>query len=163
MVITSAQLTAVARLLRLPELELELARLLIFVLAAVRETLLAERLAAWAVCWAVVVAQDMIAVTASSSYFLHTPKVVLHLLSWVVMALALLLVLQLFREWAVVLSFGPSQHPQASDTFVLEEPNDLPIQLPVSLMKLVTRLSHRLIRVVLGWGKLAGLLQYRNV
>ena len=30
-------------------------------------------------------------------------------------------------------------------------------------MKLVTRLSHRVIKVVLGCGKLAGLLQYRNV
>ena len=120
----SAQLTAVARLLRLPELELELelARLLILVLAAVMEALLAERVAALAVCSAVLVTQDMIAVTASSSYFLHTPKAVLHLLSCVVMALALLLVLQLFREWAVLFSLGPNQHPQASDTFVLEDP-----------------------------------------
>ena len=122
LVIISAQLTAVARLLRLPELELELARLLILVLAAVMEALLAERVAALAVCSAVVVTQDMIAVTASSSYFLHTPKAVLHLLSCVVMALALLLVLQLFREWAVLFSLGPNQHPQASDTFVLEDP-----------------------------------------
>ena len=45
---TSAQLTAVARLLRLPELAV--ARLLILVLAAVMEALLAERLAAVAVC-----------------------------------------------------------------------------------------------------------------
>ena len=119
---TSAQLTAVARLLRLPELEVELARLLIFVLAAVMEALFAERVAALAVCSAVVVTQDMIAVTASSSYFLQTPNAVLHLLSCLVMALALLLVLQLFRECAVVFSFGPSQHPQASDTFVLEAP-----------------------------------------
>ena len=79
------------------------------------------------------------------------------------MALALLLVLQLFREWAVLFSLGPSQHPQASDTLVLEEPSDLPTQLPVSLMKLVTRLSQRVMRVVLGWGKLAVLLKYRKV
>ena len=159
----SAQLTAVARILRLPELDVELARLLILVLAAVMEALLAERVAALAVCSAVVVAQDMIAVMASSSYFLHTPKAAVHLLSCVVMALALLPVLQLFRECAVLFSFGPSQHPQASDTFVLEDPNDFPTQVPVSLMKLVTRLLHRLIKVVLGCGKLAVLLQYRNV
>ena len=47
---TSAQLTAVDRLLRLPELAEAEARLLILVLAAVREALLAERLAAVAVC-----------------------------------------------------------------------------------------------------------------
>ena len=156
---TSAQLTAVARLLLLPELELELARLLIFVLAAVMVELLADRVAALAVCSAVVVTQDMMAVMASSSYFLQTPKAVLHLLSCLVTALALLLVLQLFSEWAVVFSLGPSQQPQASDTFVLADPMDFPTQVPVSLMKLVTRLLHRLIKVALGLGKFSGLLQ----
>lgn len=155
LVMISAQVAAVA--LVLIRLVVLLARLLIFVLAAVIVELLAERMAALAVCADVEVTQDKIAVMASSSYFLHTPKVVLQALSCVVMALALLLVLQFFSDWAVVFSLGPSQHPQASETLVLEEPILLPIQEPVSLMKLVTKVSHKEMSVVLGWGKLAGL------
>ena len=154
----SEQLAATALVLILPELLLD-ARLLILVLAAAMEALFAERIAALAVWADVEVTQDRIAVIASSSYFLQVPKAVLHLLSCLVMALALLLVLQLFSEWAVVFSLGPNQHPQASDTLVLEEPIDFPIHVPVSLMKLVTSLSHMAMKVVLGWGKLAGLLK----
>jgi len=137
----SAQLTAVALILRFPELLL--AKLLIFVLAAVIEALLTERTAAFAVCADVEVTQDMMAVMASSSYFLQVPNAVLHLFSCWVMALELLLVLQLFRDWAVVFSIGPTQHPQASDTLVLADPNDLATQVPVALMKLVTSESQR--------------------
>merc|ERR1719219_305661 len=71
------------------------------------------------------------------------------------MALALLLVLHIFSDRAVVLSFAPSQQLQASDTLVLAEPNVLLIHFVVSLMKLVTRLSHIEIKVVFGCGKLA--------
>ena len=94
MVTISAQVLAAA----LTKRPVAVARLLIFVLAAVMVELLADRVAALAVCSAVVVTQDMMAVMASSSYFLQTPKAVLHLLSCLVTALALLLVLQLFSE-----------------------------------------------------------------
>ena len=161
MVITSAQLTAVALILLFPVLLL--AKLLIFALAAVMLALLTERTAAFAVWAEVEVTQDMMAVMASSSNFLQVPKAVLHLVSCLVMALALLLVLQLLRDWAVVLSIGPTQHPQASDTFVLVEPKDLATQTPVALMKLSTSESQRLTSVVFGWGKLAGLLQWTDV
>ena len=158
---TSAQLAAVALILRLPELLP--AKLLILALAAVMEALFTERTVALAVCCAVVVTQDMMAVRASSSYFLHVPKAVLHLFSCLVMALALLLVLHCFSDWAVLFSMGPTQHPQASDTFVLVEPNVLFKHAVVAVVKLLTRLSHKVVSVVLGFGKFDGLLQYRSV
>ena len=69
----SAQLVAVARTL-LPELLLELDKLLIFVLAADRLALLAARVLALAVSLVESWAHAMMAGIASSSYFLHTLK-----------------------------------------------------------------------------------------
>ena len=69
----SAQLVAVARTL-LPEVLLELDKLLIFSLAADRLALLAARVVALAVSLVESWAHAMIAGIASSSYFLHTLK-----------------------------------------------------------------------------------------
>ena len=69
----SAQLVAVARTL-LPEVLLELDKLLIFSLAADRLALLAARVVALAVSLVESWAHAMMAGIASSSYFLHTLK-----------------------------------------------------------------------------------------
>jgi len=72
---TSAQVVATARIL-LPEDVVELARLLILVLAEVSESLLAFRVAALAVSWLVDWLHAMMAGIAPSSYFRHLPNAV---------------------------------------------------------------------------------------
>jgi len=75
LVMTSAQVVATARIL-LPEDVVELARLLILVLAEVSESLLAFRVAALAVSWLVDWLHAMMAGIAPSSYFRHLPNAV---------------------------------------------------------------------------------------
>merc|ERR1719507_1225044 len=87
-----------------PPIERELARLLIFSLAAVMEALLAARLAAFLVILPVSLAQVERAVLAASSYFLHCPKAEVQFFRAAVMAADSLLALQVFSSSMVPLS-----------------------------------------------------------
>jgi len=152
----SAQLVATA-LTTLPLELLDPARALILVFASVRALLLALRVAAFLVSPVEDWAQAMMEGMASSSYFLHTLKALLQALNCLLMAVASLLALQDLMEFAVFASWGPSQQPQASDTLVLVAPMDLLMQIWTENLKAPTSLLQLLMKVKLGWGKLAGL------
>ena len=149
MVMTSVQLVAAADG-DLACLNLELARLAIFSLAAVMEALLAARLAAFLVSLLESLAQDMMAVLAASSNFLHFPKAVVHFFRAAVMAEDYLLALQSLRVAAVMLSISPVQQEQASLVLVLPPPTDLPRQTVASLVKLSTSSLQWLMKVKFG-------------
>ena len=75
------------------------------------------------------------------------------------MALASLLILQDLRALTVVLRSLSVKHLQASVLLVLVplKPMALVRQDPAWVLKVVVRLLQRLMKVMLGWGKLAGL------
>merc|ERR1719215_206843 len=151
----SAQLVAVALTTRLP-LELP-ARALALALTEVRESLLALRVAAFLVKPVEDWEQAAMEGIASSSYFLHTLKALLHLLNCFEIFLASSLALQDLVALAVSASWGPIQQPQASETLVLVVPRVLLRQTWTENLNCVTSFSQLLMKVVLGWGKLAGL------
>ena len=132
MVITSVQLPAV-----LPPCR-ELARLSIFSLAAVMLALLAARFAALAVSLEAELAQEEMAVMASSSNFRHFPKVEVQAFRAAVTAWVSLLTLQFFNSPAVEFSFIAVQQVQASSLLVMPLPMVLPRQSPASVVKFVT-------------------------
>merc|ERR550519_1750298 len=134
MVMTSAQLAA-ALALAARSFPVVVARLLIFVLAAVIEALLAARLAAFLISLLESLAQEERALPAASSYFLHFWKAVVHFFRAAVMAWDSLLALQYFSLAAVCFRLALDQQVQASPWFVLLFPVVFPRQVVASLLK----------------------------
>jgi len=118
---TSAQVVATALIL-LPDDVVEPARLLILVLAAVNESLLAFRVAALAVSLSVDWLHAMMAGIASSSYFRHLLKAPVHFFNAAAIAFASDGSLHCFIMVAVSFSADPVQQLQASDVFVFVDP-----------------------------------------
>ena len=121
---TSAQLVATALTL-LPEDVVDPARLLILVLAAVNESLLAFNVAALAVNLEVLWLQAIMAGMAPSSNFRHFPNAVVHFFKAAEMALASLGSLHIFIMLAVSLRAAPVQQVQASELVVAVAPKVL--------------------------------------
>ena len=150
MVMISAQVAAALALTIRP---VAVARLLIFVLAAVKEALLVVRMAAFFISLLESLVQVEMALAAESSNFRHFWKAEVQLCRAFVMAADSLLALQFFTAEAVM--FSSCQQEQALGMLV-------PLIVisrhsPAFFVNLSTRVLQLLMKVTFGWGMLAGL------